>query len=138
MSASTMEEELATHLTGRWANQLGSSLELEADDAGHLSGRYWSTVGASGGPHPLTGYFEQSAEPGCAVVGFVVGWRPAHSLTVWAGHYEAINDHITATWLLTGAPAHDDWGSTLVGHDVFRRLPGEATPDGPPEHRSPV
>ena len=111
-------------LSGPWFNQLGSRLDLQADDDGRLTGTIRSPVGGVGGSHRVTGYFDAGSEVRDKALGFAVSWGSAYSVTVWSGHYRGDEGVIVATWLLSrSAPGAGEWRSTLTGHDEFRRSP---------------
>ena len=117
-----MGEHVGSRIAGIWYNQLASQLRIEADAFGRLSGRYVSGVGDTTNEHPLTGFYDADPENGLSVLGFVVSWPSAHWLTVWSGLYEVDRDEIDSTWLLRSeAGGRDEWRSTLIGHDFFRR-----------------
>lgn len=119
-------------ISGGWRDQLGSRVELRVDEGLRISGSFHSSEEGAEAHHPLTGYVAAREAPGVGAdggegsaslaLGFVVSWRPASSITVWSGSYDAATDTISATWLLTGGPfGHPAWGSSLIGHDVFHR-----------------
>ena len=119
-----MTKTVAREISGVWYNQLGSQLHLQGDEHGRLTGNFHSTVGSPSGDHPVTGFFDPEPEARGGPLGFTVCWPDAHSVTVWSGRYEVDGDIIVATWLLTGhLVGGDDWCSTVIGHDVFRRNP---------------
>jgi len=70
---------------------------------------------------------------GSQVIGWVVRWhnpdptKPIHAVTVWCGQYQKNkkNEEVISTqWLLTEATDFaDDWESTLIGNDLFKRTP---------------
>jgi len=111
------------HLGGSWENQLGSVLNLEDDGAGGLGGFYQSATGATtGASYPVRGFYNLSDSRPCRVIGFVVDWGVHHALTAWSGRYYPETDSIHATWLMTtSTTGEDEWRSTLVGQDLFRR-----------------
>jgi len=114
-------ENAGDRISGTWFNQLGSRLEMHDDANGGLTGWFDVMSGTEAGKNPLTGYVEPN--PGGAVaLGFAVSWQRTRSVTVWSGHLAEGGDVIDTTWLLSGGSiGHGSWGSTLVGHDVFRR-----------------
>ena len=119
-----MNDRAAEEISGVWYNQLGSQLHLHGDQDGRLTGNFHSTVGSPTGNYPVTGFFDPEPDAQGGPLGFTVCWPDAHSVTVWSGQYEAKDDTIVATWLLTGRLiGSDDWRSTVIGHDVFRRSP---------------
>lgn len=111
-------------LTGTWRNELGSELVLEDDHEGVLSGRYHSGAGALPGvAYPVCGSSDPAPNGSCRVLGFVVDWKELHALTVWSGQYHSVDDTIRATWVMTTeTKENEEWRSTFIGHDVFRRV----------------
>ena len=117
-----MGDSAARRISGVWYNQLGSRVELRADEGGTIAGTVESSVGGARGSHRLTGSLDVDPLGSRGALGFAVRWDPVHSVTVWAGHYDLDREVIDTTWLLSGAPyGHDEWRSTLVGHDSFVR-----------------
>lgn len=112
-------------LSGTWHNQLGSVLVLEEDGSGALRGRYRAAAGsAPDRSYAVAGSYDPEPFGPVTVLGFVVDWAENHSVTVWSGQYHRESDQIRATWLLTTETSGtDDWKSTVIGHDVFRRGP---------------
>jgi Avidin family len=53
--------DLAKQPNGPWFNQLGSCLDLTADEDGTLAGIFRSAVGSVDGGHPVSGFFPQRA-----------------------------------------------------------------------------
>ncbi len=124
-----MGDSAAQQVSGLWVNQFGSLLEIECDGAGHVTGTFESGVGGGSGRHEVIGFVDPTPSTVTVPVGLVVTWRPAHSVTVWSGHYRSDEDTIAATWLLAGEPAdHQDWHATTVGHDLFHRVVARRTP----------
>ena len=119
-----MPSDLARQLSGAWFNQLGSRLDLQADDDGRLRGTYQSPVGGVEGTHPVTGYFDADGDGPDRAVGFAVRWQSACSVTVWSGHFQVADEVLLTTWLLSGgALGPGEWRATLIGHDEFHRSP---------------
>jgi Avidin family len=130
-------------LHGEWWNELGSKMviEVDPDDPKTFRGLYHTNVGnAQEKRYPLLGRCD-NRHLDSRMVGFVVVWNadppdgdaPAvnPSVTTWCGQLQIVKDQevIATTWLLNRltAPA-DDWESTLVGMDYFKRKkPSEAT-----------
>ena len=113
----------AAALGGRWHNQLGSELVLDAGADGSLHGTYRTATGAGQG---TTASVHGSCGPAGggegALVGFVVSWPTVQALTAWCGRYRSVDDTIEASWVMrTAADPEDDWRSTFIGHDVFHR-----------------
>jgi Avidin family len=132
ITASTTVEpphEVLHPLTGTWHNQLGSRLVITADGAGGLNGDYTSGTGAlAGSSYTLVGTYDPNPQTRVTVLGFVVDWTEAHVVTAWSGQYHHDDRTIRATWLMaTETEEGDEWKSTFVGHDVFRRDVGVAT-----------
>lgn len=114
-------------LAGSWENQLGSRLELEADDDGRLTGTYRTGVGDGHEVRPLAGWWHPWPAGGRAIAGFTVSWPASDTVSVWAGQLDPGTDTIDATWLMVGdAPPADAWRSTSVGHDHFHRVGSHA------------
>ncbi|GAA2662547.1 MULTISPECIES: avidin/streptavidin family protein [Actinosynnema] len=120
---------------GTWHNELGSTLVIAVDEDGNVTGEYTSAVGEAAGSYPLLG---RCNNPVDAVHGAAIGWTvswvndvvDAHSVTTWSGqHFEAGPDpeRITASWLLTSETTTAEvWESTVVGQDLFTRVPPDA------------
>jgi len=108
---------------GTWSNQLGSRLTLAPDGTGGLRGTYCGGTGAlAGAMYPVFGSYDATPSQAATVLGFVVEWTEAHTVTSWAGRYHHADGSITATWLMTTeTETADDWKSTFVGHDFFLR-----------------
>jgi hypothetical protein len=123
-------------LHGVWWNELGSKMEIEVDpdDPKTFRGRYHTNVGsAQEKKYPLLGRCDHRGLDS-QLVAFVVAWNadpPAQgdplvnpSVTAWCGQLQMVDDKevITTTWLLDRlTAAKDDWESTLIGMDYFRR-----------------
>jgi len=118
-------------LDGEWFNELGSKMVLRVDGPS-ISGTYHTAVGNASGEYALVGRADTPRETSQSV-GFVVSWQneyqSADSLTAWSGQLQVIDgeEMIVTTWLLTieTAPG-EDWKSTMVGRDVFKRNPTPA------------
>lgn len=109
-------------IAGAWVNQLGSRLELVVGADGRLLGTYHSGVGDGTVLRPLSGWSEPPQPDGRGALGFTVRWPATRAVSVWAGHYDAADGVIEATWLLVGeTPPGDAWRSTTLGHDEFHR-----------------
>ncbi len=118
-------------LTGCWENQLGTRLAITANDAGLVMGKILSEGGIEI-DQPVSGYVAPwPASQG--VIGLVVPSPETRSVTTWSGHFDLEADVIVTNWLLTSSYFdQNEWLSTRVGHDVFRRDDGLSSPDDRP------
>ncbi len=123
------------NLEGIWWNEFGSQMEIEMDHADRKAfrGVYQLTIGnAQQQRYPLAGRCDDRGLP-TKMLAFVVAWNadaptepdaPNPSVTAWCGQLQVVDGEevIAATWILNRlkAPA-DDWESTLVGMDYFKR-----------------
>ena len=131
-------------LDGRWYNELGSEMNLEVKD-GLVTGTYHTAVGNETKTRPLAGRADVTNDT-TPNVGWVVSWGDkdyAESVTSWSGQLQNIRGQevITTFWLLTAETTPDNnWRSTLIGQDVFKRTrPTQEEIDarlgiGPPSH----
>jgi hypothetical protein len=117
-------------ISGTWYNELNSTMEL-AVNGKQLSGRYTSAVGQAQGPYELTGYLD--VDDATPTLGWVVVWKNAKahapSVTAWSGQAQTVlgEQLIDTTWLLTRSTAvQEEWESTMIGKDVFRRTKATA------------
>ena len=125
-----VSDMVAKQISGAWTNQLGSRLVVEVDESGLVTGTFEPGVSGDGNRHTVSGYVDPSPGEGAAPLGLVVTWQPAHSVTVWSGHYHRDKDTINATWLLASHPAdHRDWHAMTLGHDSFGREAERGSPD---------
>lgn len=118
-------------LTGKWFNELGSSMVISLS-GNTIKGTYTNAAGSAAGDYDFLGVVEPAPTGTNQAVAWVVTWvrksdkKNVHSVTAWSGQYQLIDDEetITAEWLLTAEtdPA-DDWSSTTIGQDVFKRNP---------------
>jgi len=109
-------------ISGSWLNELGTRMTIVANDRGRVTGEIRSEVGGVGDEQPVVGYLAPwPAQRG--VIGLVVPWAETASVTTWSGHFDLDADVIVANWLLTTADFEEnEWQSTRVGRDVFRRV----------------
>lgn len=113
-------------ISGLWYNELNSTMELRVEGK-RLSGWYVSAVGQAAGRYELTGFQDvDDATPTC---GWIVAWKNdrtyAPSVTAWCGQAQDLGGEelIDTTWLLTrSTKVQEDWESTLLGKDLFRRM----------------
>lgn len=113
----------ARQLEGQWRNQHGSELLLSADEHGGLRGTYrLASEAGDEPPNQLIGSYDDRCSRAGSVLGFVVVWNDARSVTVWSGQYHPGEDVIRTTWLMTNETVFDDdWHSTMIGEDIFVR-----------------
>ena len=118
-------------VAGTWYNELGSKMELEINGAS-LSGTYHTAVGDAGGIYELVGSIDVDGDPSIGqAIAWVVVWNnrakgSSHSITAWSGQYEVIDgaEEITTLWLLTAqTDPSNDWNSTHINQDIFKRNP---------------
>lgn len=123
-------------LHGVWWNELGSKMviEVDPDDPKTFRGLYHTNVGnAQERKYPLLGRCDNRGLDS-KMIAFVVAWNadppsggdpPVNpSVTAWCGQLQMVEHRevIGTTWVLNRltTPA-DDWESTLVGMDYFKR-----------------
>jgi hypothetical protein len=115
-------------IRGEWFNELGSMMRIDVNGS-TITGKYHTAVGDAEGVYDLIGRISIPSDDN-RTLGFVVTWqndkRSTDSATAWSGEAQEVDgtQHIATTWLLTEetAPA-DNWKSTIVGKDLFSRLP---------------
>ena len=114
-------------IDGVWYNELGSCMTLKVD-GNYLSGTYETPVGDAKGVYQVRGMRVPGADKSDEALGFVVAWvndlGSSSSVTSWSGQWQIVDgeEEINTTWLLTSEEnPDDDWKSTLVGRDIFRR-----------------
>ena len=118
-------------LSGSWQNQLSSTVFLDADGKGGLTGMIVCASGQfAGRQFPLVGCYDPAPRSPATALAFVVDWSNqgvnGHSVTAWSGQYDEQAEAIVATWILTtetGVGPGDEWHSSLIGQDTFRRDP---------------
>ncbi|XP_015268626.1 PREDICTED: avidin-like, partial [Gekko japonicus] len=119
---------LQCSLTGKWLNDLGSTMRISPpDDAGAFSGSYLTKVSISNQTivkSPLWGAQHKRDQP---TFGFVVLWNFTATTTTFVGQCfvdEKGVETLETLWLLRKeVPKHgDDWWGTLVGKNVFKRI----------------
>ena len=121
-------------LDGTWYNELGSKMQLTVDGPA-ITGTYVTAVGEASGTYAIVGRTETGTH-GSQSVAFVVCWQNASgssaSCTSWSGQLQQDanqQESIVTSWLLTtDTDVGDDWKSTFVGQDVFRRSPPAQAP----------
>ncbi|KAM6301837.1 avidin-like [Podargus strigoides] len=117
-------------LTGKWRNDLDSNMTIRnVTDKGEFSGIYYTAVTAGGSSpkeSPLVGYQHLSEEP---TFGFTVNWTFSDSITVFTGQcfIDEGKEVLKTMWLLRAHADNitSDWKATLVGINVFTRLPSQ-------------
>ena len=119
---------------GKWYNELGSVMVLEAGAApGLIQGEYHTAVGDAKFRYRLVGSVDTDGDPSQRgqAIAWTVAWNNefgnSRSVTAWSGQYELHDggeEEIETLWLLTReAPESQDWAATLVNKDVFTRSP---------------
>ena len=121
-------------LEGTWHNELGSTLTIQSVAGGEIRGTYKTAVSSTGcakGAFPVSGRVDagsQADQPLGFVVAWVNGQSHCNSATAWSGQYQLVGldppyqEQIFTTWLLTSVTSpQENWASTLVGQDLFRR-----------------
>ena len=96
-------------------------------NTGIFSGTYSSAVGEAEKEYFLIGRFDTAGRTLGWVVSCENRYRNAHSTTSWSGQVEydpSIRDYaIHTNWVLTVQTSpENDWNSTNIGQDTFRRL----------------
>lgn len=121
-------------ITGKWHNDLKSTLEITQVANGQIVGTY--TTGASAGQcaqgtFVLSGVTDTDA--GGQALAFMVLWKNSqsdcHTVTAWSGQAQNVDgeDRLSCMWLLTvDSSALSGWYATHVGEDIFRRGPAPA------------
>lgn len=112
-------------ITGRWYNELGSTLLIQEVQNGIVQGLYSTVVSSHGcaeGVFVVSGVTD--TDSGGQAVAFSVAWQNGRcsckSVTAWSG--QIVDDHISAFWLLTQeTEPTQNWQSTIIGQDVFTR-----------------
>lgn len=122
-------------LSGTWYNELNSEMHLwvqAVSNGGSLvTGAYMSKVGDAAGTYSLAGMTDEGTGDPTPNVGFSVSWvndsyGNSNSVTSWSGQLQMIDGEevLTTFWLLTQETnPSNNWSSTRIGQDVFRRTP---------------
>lgn len=120
-------------LSGNWTNELGSTCFFEASEDGSVTGHYDTAVGRVHVEHPLYGRWLQGRKyPDVLIVSFAVMWKDTdvgkpRSGTTWNGLLSSGSGSmvLTTQWLLvTEKETQDQWKSTTVNKDTFRKTKG--------------
>ncbi|KAK4816150.1 hypothetical protein QYF61_011532 [Mycteria americana] len=118
-------------LTGRWRNDLGSNMTIEAvDSKGDFSGSYHTAVAdypSTIKVSPLQGSQHRTDQNRQPTFGFTVNWNFSDSVSVFTGQCfvdEKGREVLKTMWLLRLCVGNitDDWKATRVGTNVFTRL----------------
>jgi len=114
-------------LDGDWYNELRSHMRISCQH-GTISGYYETAVGSASGKYDLVGAYDQTVSDDVSLafcVTWINGQKDTPATTAWCGQYQenlAGGETIVTMWLLTSSTKPgDDWESTLVGQDTFRR-----------------
>jgi hypothetical protein len=110
--------------TGRWRNELGSTMDVTIDPNNRIRGQYVSAVSGKGGPTPATELFGTVAGD---LISFTVNWGEA--ITSWVGHgvFDQNNrPQILTLWHLVVSIADEtnpknQWETVMAGADTFFR-----------------
>ena len=117
-------------ITGNWTNELGSTCHFEASEDGAVTGHYDTAVGRVHVEHPLYGRWLQGRKHSdVIIIAFTVMWKDTdagkpRSGTVWNGLMFSSSGSMvfTTQWLLvTEKEQKDQWKSTLVNKDTFKK-----------------
>jgi hypothetical protein len=115
-------------IIGEWKNQLGSTMELVAND-GLLSG--WYTTAVVSPPSSLKGTYQESNDG--ILLAFNVQWlfkdntsTLIRSVTSWTGKiYYSSPGRLQTTWLLLrDVKQEDQWESIVMNQDLFIKEEG--------------
>ncbi|KFR04409.1 Avidin, partial [Nipponia nippon] len=118
-------------LTGKWTNDLGSSMTIGAvNGKGEFTGSYHTAVTATTNEptvSPLQGSQHRTNQKGQPTFGFTVNWNFSDSITVFTGQCfvdKNGKEVLKTMWLLRSRVENmkDDWKATRVGTNVFVRL----------------
>ncbi|XP_064032768.1 avidin-like isoform X2 [Pogoniulus pusillus] len=118
-------------LTGKWINDLGSTMVIDAvDNAGNFNGVYHTAVTATSNKilkSPLKGSQHLTNTKSEPTFGFTVNWTFSDSVTVFTGQCfvdKNGKEVLKTMWLLRSHvdTIGDDWKATRVGINVFRRM----------------
>ncbi|NXE95866.1 AVID protein, partial [Menura novaehollandiae] len=108
-------------LTGRWINDLGSTMTISTLNAnGDFSGSYLTAVTATANKiqeSPLQGSLQHPNQKGQPTFGFTVNWKFSDSITVFTGQCFVDNDGkevLKTMWLLRSRveDIKNDWKAT--------------------------
>lgn len=112
-------------ISGRWHNQLGSTLELAVGTDDAVTGTFRAAVGTA---HPERAYHVAGYALGNALA-FCVDFRPHGSVATWTGHHvdDTRGERLVTLWHLAqpvDAPrgGTDLWRGVVAGADEFHRL----------------
>ncbi|MGP8214010.1 MAG: avidin/streptavidin family protein [Bacteroidia bacterium] len=119
-------------LNGTWYNELGSTMKLTIN-GNNITGTYYTAVGDAKFIYNIVGLIDTGNKNNIAI-GWTVVWQNqaenSQAVTSWSGEVQMIDnaETIVTTWLLTiETNTFDDWRSTIVGKDVFRKQPPSGT-----------
>ncbi|MGH0131200.1 UNVERIFIED_CONTAM: hypothetical protein FKN15_002993 [Acipenser sinensis] len=120
--------EIKCDLKGKWKNELGSNMTIsETDKNGYFIGSYLTAVTTHTDVEikksPISGVIRPSSQP---IFAFHVKWTFSDSITTFTGQcfVDSSGERLETMWLLkaTARSSDDNWASTRVGSNVFRRL----------------
>jgi Avidin family len=120
---------VAMDIRGEWFNELNSRMLITDVTGSVFRGKYESKVGHAKGQYDVVGRISFPSDDN-RTIAFVVAWQngvvDSDAVTSWSGEIREVNgdQYITTTWLLTGETSPKaDWQSTIVGKDLFTRVP---------------
>lgn len=113
------------NFSGKWKNELGSTMEINQDSSGLLIGLYSTAVGQPTNIEvfPLSGLASGD------LIGFTVNFGKYGSLTSWTGQMtqDSTEDKIYMLWhMAVNVEDHEEtkkiWGSVWTGYNNFIRI----------------
>ncbi|MDH3680839.1 MAG: avidin/streptavidin family protein [Acidimicrobiia bacterium] len=114
----------ASAISGRWRNELGSTMELTVDEHHQVHGTFHTEVGLLDPAltFPVAGFAEGDA------FSFCVDFGRRGSVASWSGHHisEADGERLVTLWHLAQPVSDphseaDVWGALMAGADQFLR-----------------
>lgn len=113
---------VGTDLSGRWANDGGTVIDLVCHGDGRVSGSIrFGSDGTAYKPYPMRGRVVVRPDGGRGIVGTIPGWPLASAATVWFAELDVEGRELSTKLLLAEGPdAPVDW-EAVSGGVVFRR-----------------
>ncbi|NEQ96421.1 MAG: hypothetical protein F6K30_06810 [Cyanothece sp. SIO2G6] len=105
--------------TGKWCNELGSSMSITSSAADKVIGTYVNR--APGYCAQPTESFPLIGSTNDEFITFAVNWGRCQSLTSWVGNYNDVTEEIIAPWKLI----YNSYSGveTMEGSDTFHKCP---------------